>query len=84
MEAVKRASIRLDRSEENIAGVLIPNLSIRENREADDSDSGMSQIGLDRGGVAIQNCREKFRAILTNLVEIASMQVRIRLRRPRS
>jgi hypothetical protein len=26
---VKRASIRLDKAEENIAGVLLPNLTIR-------------------------------------------------------
>jgi V-type H+-transporting ATPase subunit D len=46
VEAVKKATIRLDRSEENIAGVLIPNLNVKENREADDNDNGMSQIGL--------------------------------------
>lgn len=29
VEAVKKATIRLDRSEENIAGVLIPNLNVK-------------------------------------------------------
>ncbi len=28
-EAVKRSTIRLDKSEENIAGVLIPNLNLK-------------------------------------------------------
>ena len=30
VEAVKKATIRLDKSEENIAGVLIPNLNLKE------------------------------------------------------
>lgn len=29
-ESVKRACIRLDKTEENIAGVLLPNLTVRE------------------------------------------------------
>lgn len=57
VETVKKASVKLDKSEENIAGVLIPSLAVRENKDADENDNGMSQIGLDRGGVAIQRCR---------------------------
>jgi len=53
-EAVKRATIRLDKSEENIAGVLIPNLVLKEH---EDADSAMSQIGMERGGYSIQKCR---------------------------
>jgi hypothetical protein len=34
----------------------------------------MSQIGLERGGFAIQKCRDKFRSILDVLVQIASLQ----------
>ena len=30
LEAVKRATIKLEKSEENIAGVLIPALTVRE------------------------------------------------------
>ena len=30
VEAVKRSTIRLDKSSENIAGVLIPSLTVRE------------------------------------------------------
>lgn len=33
-EAVKRSTIRLDKSEENIAGVLIPNLNLKEFEDA--------------------------------------------------
>lgn len=72
IEAVKRSSIRLDKSEENIAGVLIPNLNLRE---FEDNESSMSQIGMERGGYSIQKCREKFRNILGLMVEIASLQV---------
>jgi V-type H+-transporting ATPase subunit D len=53
-EAVKRATIRMDKSEENIAGVLIPNLNLKEH---EDPDNAMSQIGLERGGYSIQKCR---------------------------
>jgi V-type H+-transporting ATPase subunit D len=68
---VKRSTIRLDKSEENIAGVLIPNLTVRE---FEDVDNSMSQIGLERGGHSIQICREKFRSILSLLIDIASLQ----------
>lgn len=70
-EAVKRSTIRLDKSEENIAGVLIPNLNLKEHEDAENS---MSQIGLERGGYSIQKCREKFRGILELLIQIASLQ----------
>lgn len=70
-EAVKRATIRLDKSEENIAGVLIPNLTLKE---FEDGENSMSQIGLERGGFSIQKCREKFRGILDLLIQIASYQ----------
>lgn len=70
-EAVKRSTIRLDKSEENIAGVLIPNLNLKE---FEDAENSMSQIGLERGGYSIQKCREKFRGILDLLIQIASLQ----------
>lgn len=72
LEAVKRSTIRLDKSEENIAGVLIPSLTVRE---FEDNDSAMGQIGLERGGHVIQKCRDKFRSILSLLIDIASLQV---------
>ena len=61
----------MDKSEENIAGVLIPNLNLKEH---EDADNAMSQIGLERGGFSIQKCREKFRLILDLLIQIASLQ----------
>ncbi|KAM3146458.1 hypothetical protein pb186bvf_001427 [Paramecium bursaria] len=70
-DAVKRATIRLEISSENIAGVMLPEMQIRE---LDDSDSSMSQIGLAQGGQAIQRCRDKFKDLLIMLVKIASLQ----------
>jgi V-type H+-transporting ATPase subunit D len=69
-DAVKRATIRLEITCENIAGVMLPEMHIRE---VDDSDSSMNQIGLDRGGQAIQRCRDKFKDLLIILVKIASL-----------
>ncbi|CAD8071247.1 unnamed protein product [Paramecium sonneborni] len=70
-DAVKRATIRLEISSENIAGVMLPEVNIRE---VDDSDSSMSQIGLARGGQSIQRCRDKFKDLLVLLIKIASFQ----------
>lgn len=69
-DSVKRATIRLDLQCENIAGVMLPEMIIRE---VDDSDSQMSQIGLDRGGQAIQQCRDRFKQLLLILIKIASL-----------
>ena len=74
VEAVKRSTIRLDKAEENIAGVLIPSLTVRE---FEDTDNAMGQIGLERGGHSIQICRDKFRSILSLMIDIASLQVYI-------
>lgn len=76
LESVKRSTIRLDKSDENIAGVLIPSLVVRE---FEDTDNAMSQIGLERGGHSIQVCREKFKSILSLLIDIASLQVHIKI-----
>jgi len=70
----------LEKSEENIAGVLIPALAVRE---FEDNENAMSQIGLERGGHSIQKCREKFRTILTLLVDIAGLQVLILINKNR-
>lgn len=71
-EAVKRASIRLDKTEENIAGVLLPNLTVRElednGKKGFDLENTMSQIGMERGGQSVQKCRDKFREVLILLV----------------
>lgn len=70
----------MEKSEENIAGVLIPALAVRE---FEDNENAMSQIGLERGGHSIQKCREKFRTILTLLVDIAGLQVLILINKNR-
>lgn len=70
----------MEKSEENIAGVLIPALAVRE---FEDNENAMSQIGLERGGHSIQKCREKFRSILTLLVDIAGLQVLILINKNR-
>lgn len=48
---------------------MLPEYTIRE---VDDADSSMSQIGIDRGGQAIQSCRDKFKDLLVLLIKIAS------------
>eukprot|EP01015_Nassula_variabilis_P001872 TRINITY_DN1100_c0_g1_i1.p1 TRINITY_DN1100_c0_g1~~TRINITY_DN1100_c0_g1_i1.p1 ORF type:complete len:246 (-),score=58.83 TRINITY_DN1100_c0_g1_i1:116-853(-) len=70
-DAVKRATIRVDMTKENIAGVQLPIMHIRE---LEDVDSNLSQIGISRGGQAIQKCRDKFKDLLHILVKIASLQ----------
>jgi len=70
-DSIKRATLRLDLSGENIAGVQLPNFTVRE---FEDSDSNLSQIGIAKGGQEIQRCKEKFRDLLICLVKIASLQ----------
>eukprot|EP01017_Pseudomicrothorax_dubius_P011779 TRINITY_DN14492_c0_g1_i1.p1 TRINITY_DN14492_c0_g1~~TRINITY_DN14492_c0_g1_i1.p1 ORF type:complete len:260 (-),score=79.91 TRINITY_DN14492_c0_g1_i1:155-934(-) len=70
-DSVRRATIRLDMTSENIAGVSLPTLHLRE---SEDADSNLGQIGIDRGGQTIARCREKFRELLDLLVKIATLQ----------
>mmetsp|Transcript_30049 Transcript_30049/g.34766 ORF Transcript_30049/g.34766 Transcript_30049/m.34766 type:complete len:200 (+) Transcript_30049:1-600(+) len=70
-ESIKKASLRLDIGNMNIAGVQLPVLAVRE---FEDSDSNLSQIGIARGGQQIQKTREKFRELIECLVKIASLQ----------
>eukprot|EP00825_Cyclidium_porcatum_P003833 TRINITY_DN11778_c0_g4_i1.p2 TRINITY_DN11778_c0_g4~~TRINITY_DN11778_c0_g4_i1.p2 ORF type:complete len:176 (-),score=39.10 TRINITY_DN11778_c0_g4_i1:124-651(-) len=67
----KRSSIRIDTSGENVAGVFLPIMHVRE---LEDADSNMNQIGLDRGGAQISKARDKFKELLVLLVQIASHQ----------
>jgi len=70
-DSVKRASIRIELSSENIAGVQLPIMHLKDTEEL---DSNISQIGISRGGQTIQRCREKFKELLQLLVQIASHQ----------
>jgi len=70
-DSVKRASIRIELSSENIAGVQLPNMHLKDTEEL---DSNINQIGIARGGQTIQRCREKFKDLLQLLVQISSHQ----------
>lgn len=70
-DSVKRASIRIELATENIAGVQLPIMHLKD---TEDLDSNIGQIGIARGGQTIQRCREKFKDLLQLLVQIASHQ----------
>jgi V-type H+-transporting ATPase subunit D len=70
-DSVKRASIRIELSSDNIAGVQLPVMHLKDTEEL---DSNINQIGIARGGQTIQRCREKFKELLLLLVQIASHQ----------
>ncbi|EGR27568.1 vacuolar ATP synthase subunit d, putative [Ichthyophthirius multifiliis] len=70
-DSIKKAFIRVDISTENIAGVMLPNLNLKE---LEDSEGNLSQLGLDKGGLAIQRTRQKFKECLYLLVKVASLQ----------
>ena len=78
----------MDFAGENIAGVILPILTLKEFEDAGTpyyssfhyktlkkKDSNMNQIGIDRGGQQVQKCRDKFKELLSLLVSIASLQV---------
>jgi len=69
--SVKRATIRIDINADNIAGVMLPIMSLKE---TEDTDSNMSQIGLEKGGAQIQNTKDTFKDLVKLLVKIASCQ----------
>lgn len=74
-ESVKRAFIRIELSNENIAGVMLPNLNIRENiKDNEDTEGNMGLLGLDKGGFSIQKSKDRFKECLHLLVKVASHQ----------
>jgi V-type H+-transporting ATPase subunit D len=70
-ESVTRASVRLDMSEENIAGVTLPKFVMRQ---IEDSDLHLEKVGVFGGGQMIEQTREKFKEFLALVVDIASLQ----------
>lgn len=70
-ENVTRASIRLDMSEDNVAGVTLPKFVIRENT---DSDIHLEKVGVFGGGQIIEQTRQKFHEFLRIAIDIASLQ----------
>jgi V-type H+-transporting ATPase subunit D len=70
-ESVTRASIRLDMSEDNVAGVTLPKFVIRT---IEDSEIHFEKVGVFGGGQIIDQTREKFKEFLKLVVDIASLQ----------
>jgi V-type H+-transporting ATPase subunit D len=68
-----RTNVRLNVTSDNVAGVHLPQFSLRGDAGAGDSDD-RSMLGLTGGGQAIQKCRDRFQKFLKNLIEIASLQ----------
>lgn len=69
IESVTTADVRVENRIDNVAGVKLPVFTeIEMGKELSDN------IGLAGGGGKIQNCRQKFRALLTAMVRLASLQ----------
>lgn len=69
IESVTNADFRVENRIDNVAGVKLPVFTeIEMGQEQSDN------LGLAGGGGKIQNCREKFRALLSALVKLASLQ----------
>lgn len=66
------AQIRLTGETTNIAGVKIPKFI--ECLEDNEDLGGAESIGLGRGGKAIDDARNKYRALVTKLIQVASYQ----------
>ncbi|GLE04979.1 hypothetical protein PINS_up013963 [Pythium insidiosum] len=69
IESVTTAEVRLLNRIDNVAGVKLPVFT-----EVEVTREKTENIGLAGGGGKIQNCREKFRALLRALVKLASLQ----------
>jgi vacuolar-type H+-ATPase subunit D/Vma8 len=70
--AVTRATIRLDRTADNVAGVTLPKFKMREIL---DSDISTEKVGIFGGGHVIEQTKAKFKEFLEMVIKIASMQV---------
>jgi len=73
MDSVKsKSTVRLNLTATNVAGVHLPNFTIRGGDDDDGGDASM--LGLTGGGQAIKKCKEKFKQFLIILVKIAGLQ----------
>ena len=70
-----RTSVRLNVTSDNVAGVHLPQFSLRGDAGVSDSDD-RSMLGLTGGGQAIAKCRDRFQKFLKNLIEIATLQTK--------
>lgn len=68
-DSVKKATIKIEPSAENVAGVMLPIMNVRE---GDDSESTINSIGIDKGGNNIRVAKDKFKEFLICLVNVAT------------
>lgn len=66
-----RSSVRLGIQTNNIAGVQLPNFTLRGHDDDGDDDSF---IGLTAGGQVIAKCKNKFNEYLKSLIIVATLQ----------
>ncbi len=69
-----RTDVRLNVTSDNVAGVHLPQFTLKGDEAGDSDDRAM--LGLTGGGQAIQKCRVRFQKFLKNLVEIATLQTK--------
>jgi V-type H+-transporting ATPase subunit D len=69
LDSVKKATIKIEPSAENVAGVMLPIMNIRE---GDDSDSTVNSIGIDKGGNNIRVAKDKFKELLMCLCQTSN------------
>jgi V-type H+-transporting ATPase subunit D len=72
VETIKRATMKVNLAQANVAGVYIPVFHPRE-EEGDDSTT-FQQLGITGGGTAIAQCKEKFVKLTRVLVQLAGLQ----------
>lgn len=70
IDGCSSATVRVHNRIDNVAGVKLP---IFREYEVN-SESGDENIGLARGGRAIQQCRGKFKDFLASLIKLSSLQ----------
>ncbi len=70
-----RTNVRLSVSSDNVAGVHLPQFTLKgDSMGAGGDNDDRAMLGITGGGKAIQNCRDRFQKFLKNLIDIASLQ----------
>ena len=73
IENVSESSYRLKADITNIAGVKIPKFE-RSVDELGGAANDNLMVGLSRGGEQVQKCKEAYAFVLTNLIDLATLQ----------